>query len=154
VSASPGSADRAWRLAGALCGLVVALDQACKGLVEANLYPGERVDVLGPISLHLVHNRGIAFGLGGDGGGVLVAFAIISLVFIGWLFSRDTGRPGMWVAIGLLSGGALGNLADRVREGAVTDYVDILSWPAFNLADLAITAGVVLLALSYLGPTR
>jgi signal peptidase II len=60
----------------------------------------------------------------------------------------------MWVAIGLLAGGALGNLSDRVRDGAVTDYVDFLSWPSFNLADVAITAGVVLLALSYLGTTR
>jgi signal peptidase II len=154
VSASSGSAERAWRLAGVLCGLVVAIDQGCKALVEANLYPGEQVDVLGPLTLNLVHNRGIAFGLGGDGGGLLVAFAIVSLVFIGWLFSRDPTRPGMWVAIGLLAGGALGNLADRVRDGAVTDYVDLLSWPSFNLADVAITAGVVLLALSYLGTSR
>ena len=56
----------------------------------------------------------------------------------------------MWVAVGLLAGGALGNLADRVRAGAVTDYVDFLSWPPFNLADVAITLGVVVLALSYM----
>jgi signal peptidase II len=141
-------------MAGALCGLVVAVDQASKGLVEANLYPGERVDVLGPLSLHLVHNRGIAFGLAGDGGAFLVVFAIASLAFIVWLFSRDPGRPGMWVAIGLLAGGALGNLADRIRADAVTDFIDFLSWPPFNLADVAITAGVALLAFSYLGASR
>jgi signal peptidase II len=145
---------RAWRLAGALCGLVVAVDQAVKAVVEANLYPGEHVDVLGPLALTLAHNRGVAFGLAGDGGGVLVAFALGSLLFIGWLFSRDSGRPWMWVAVGLLAGGALGNLADRVRADAVTDYIDILSWPPFNLADVSITLGVALLALSLVGDHR
>jgi signal peptidase II len=57
----------------------------------------------------------------------------------------------MWVAVGLLAGGALGNLADRIRAEAVTDYVDIFSWPPFNLADVSITLGVVLLALSLTG---
>ena len=139
---------RAWRLAGALCGLVVALDQGVKAVVESNLFPGEHVDVLGPIGLTLAHNTRVAFGLAGDGGGLLVAFALGSLLFIGWLFSRDPTRPWMWVAVGLLAGGALGNLADRIRAEAVTDYVDIFSWPPFNLADVSITLGVVLLALS------
>ena len=66
---------RAWRLAGALCG----------------------------IGLTLAHNEGVAFGLAGDGGGLLVAFALGSLIFIGWLFSRDPTRPWMWVAVGLLA---------------------------------------------------
>ena len=56
----------------------------------------------------------------------------------------------MWVAIGLLAGGAVGNLADRVRAGAVTDFIDLPPWPPFNLADVAITAGVLLLVLIYL----
>lgn len=144
-----GRRDRPWRLAGALCGIVVALDQGAKALVEAQLYPGEHVDVLGPLGLTLAHNRGIAFGLAGDGGALLIAFTVASLVFIGWLFGREPERPGMWVAVGLLVGGALGNLADRIRADAVTDYVDVLSWPPFNLADVAITAGVVLLALGF-----
>jgi signal peptidase II len=139
---------RSWRLAGALCGLVVALDQGVKAVVEAHLYPGEHVDILGPIGLTLAHNEGVAFGLAGDGGGLLVAFALGSLIFIGWLFSRDPTRPWMWVAVGLLAGGALGNLADRIRAEAVTDYIDIFSWPPFNLADVSITLGVFLLALS------
>jgi signal peptidase II len=57
----------------------------------------------------------------------------------------------MWIAVGLLAGGALGNLIDRVRAEAVTDYVDVLGWPPFNLADVAITLGVLVLALSYIG---
>ena len=103
--------------------------------------PGEHVDVLGPLGLTLAHNRGVAFGLAGGGGGRLVALRrSAALVFVGCLFARNPTRPGMWVAVGLLAGGALGNLADRIRAGAVTDYVDIGSWPPFNLADVAITA--------------
>lgn len=146
---SPGGA-RAWRRAGALCGIVVALDQAAKALVEANLVPGEQVDVLGPLSIVLAHNSGIAFGLAAAGGALLVAVTAVALLALGLLFARDRDRPGMWLAVGLLGGGALGNLADRVRAGEVTDYVDFLSWPPFNLADVAITAGVLLLLLIYL----
>lgn len=141
---------RAWRFAGALCGLVVVLDQAAKALVERNLVPGEDVEVLGPIELTLAHNTGVAFGLAGGGGARLVLLTAVALVVIGYVFSRDPTRPGLWVAAGLLAGGALGNLADRIRTGSVTDYVQIGSWPAFNLADVAVTAGVIVLALSYL----
>jgi len=144
------SRARAWRLAAALCGLLVAADQGVKALVEANLYTGEQVEVLGPLDLTLTHNSGVAFGLADGNGVLLVGFVLLSLLFLGWLFARDPTRPGMWVAIGLLAGGALGNLADRIRADAVTDYVDLLSWPPFNLADVAITVGVALLAYSYL----
>lgn len=149
-----GSGSRAWGLAGALCALVVILDQAAKAAVEANLVPGEKVDVLGPLTLTLAHNDGVAFGLASGGGLALVALTIAALVFVGVLFARDPTRPGMWLAIGLLAGGALGNLIDRVRAGEVTDYVDVLSWPPFNLADVAITLGVLVLALSYLAEDR
>jgi signal peptidase II len=145
---------RAWRLAGALCGLVVVLDQAAKALVEDHLVPGEQVNVLGPLDLTLAHNRGVAFGLASGGGATLIAVTIAALLFVGVLFARNPTRPGMWVAVGLLAGGALGNLADRVRADAVTDYVAFLSWPPFNLADAAITLGVVVLALSYLREAR
>lgn len=140
---------RAWSLAGALCGVVFAADQGAKAAIEANLVPGEVVEVLGPLSLTLSHNRGVAFGLAGGGGVVLVLLAALALGVIGYLFARSATRPGMWVAAGLLAGGALGNLADRVRADEVTDYIDIGSWPAFNLADVAITCGVVLLVLLY-----
>lgn len=141
---------RAWSLAGALCGLLFLADQAAKAAVEAHLVPGEQVDVLGPLELTLSHNRGVAFGLAGGAGGGLVLTSLLALAVIGYLFARNPGRPGMWVAVGLVAGGALGNLADRVRADAVTDYIDIGSWPAFNLADIAISCGVVLLVLLYL----
>lgn len=145
---------RAWRRAGALCLLVLVLDQAAKALIEANLVPGERVDVLGPLTLTLAHNRGVAFGLASNGGEALIALTVVALIFVSVLFARDPARPGMWVAVGLLVGGALGNLTDRVRVGEVTDYVDVLSWPPFNLADVSITLGVFALALVYIREER
>jgi signal peptidase II len=141
---------RAWALAGALCGLVFAADQAAKAAIEAHLVPGEIVDVLGPLSLTLSHNRGVAFGLAGGAGAGLILVTLLALGALGCLFARSPTRPGMWVAMGLLAGGALGNLADRVRADAVTDFVDIGSWPPFNVADVSITCGVVLLVLLYL----
>lgn len=145
-----GTAARAWRRAVALCGIVMALDQGAKGLVESQLVPGQHVDVLGPLELTLSHNRGIAFGLASNGGEALIALTMGALALLVVLFARNPARPGMWAAIGLLGGGALGNLADRVRADAVTDYVDFLSWPPFNLADVSITVGVLMLALIYL----
>lgn len=142
--------SRAWRFAGALCGLVVVLDQAAKAAVEANLAPGQNVEVVGPLELTLSHNRGVAFGLASGGGALLVVLVAAALVFVGYLLARNPTRPWIWVAVGLLAGGALGNLADRLRDGAVTDYVSVLSWPPFNLADVAITVGVALLAWSFL----
>lgn len=141
---------RAWRLAGVLCGLVVVLDQATKALVESRLVPGQDVEVLGPLELTLSHNSGVAFGLASGGGARLVLLTAVALAVIAFVFSRNPTRPGMWVAAGLLAGGALGNLADRIRVDAVTDYIAIASWPAFNVADIAVTAGVLLLAFSYL----
>jgi signal peptidase II len=141
---------RAWALAGALAAVVLVADQVAKVVVEAQLVPGEQVDVLGPLGLTLAHNRGVAFGLAGGAGLPLILVSLLALGVVAYLFARDPFRPGMWVAAGLLSGGAVGNLVDRVRAGEVTDYVDVLSWPPFNLADMAITAGVLVLAYIYL----
>jgi signal peptidase II len=145
---------RAWLRAGALCLLVVALDQGAKAAIEAHLQTAEKVHVLGPLDLTLAHNSGVAFGLASGGGIALVALTLVALAFVGVLFARDPGRSWMWVAVGLLAGGAFGNLIDRVRADAVTDFIAVLSWPPFNLADTAITLGVVVLALSYMSEPR
>jgi signal peptidase II len=144
------AASRAWWLAGGLCALVVAADQAAKAAIEADLVPGEQIDVLGPLGLTLSHNRGVAFGLAGGAGAPLIAITLAALGVVAYLFARNPSRPGMWVATGLLAGGAIGNLVDRVRADAVTDFVDLAPWPPFNLADVAITAGALLLVLLYL----
>jgi len=141
---------RAWALAAALCGLVFAADQAAKAAIEAHMVIGEYVEVAGPLELTLSHNRGVAFGLAGGAGVKLVLTTALALAVIGYLFARNPQRPGMWVAAGLLAGGALGNLADRIRADAVTDFVAVGSWPPFNLADVSITLGVLLIVFLYL----
>ncbi len=144
------AAARAWLLALALATLVLAADQIAKAAIEANLVVGEHVDVLGPLALTLAHNRGVAFGIAGGAGAPLVLLTLAALGVVVYLFARNPLRPWMWVATGLLAGGAFGNLVDRIRADSVTDYVDLPSWPPFNLADVAITVGVVLLVFLYL----
>lgn len=141
---------RAWRLALVVSGLVVALDQALKALIEANLVLGQDEGFIGPVELTYVRNEGVAFGLAGDGGIPVLILGLVALGVMIAVFAHSADRPGMWVAMGLLAGGALGNLADRVRIDGVIDYIDFPAWPAFNFADIAITVGVALLALSLL----
>lgn len=141
---------RAWCLAGALGAIVVAVDQAAKAAIEAHLVPGQDVDVFGPLGLTLSHNQGVAFGLAGGAGAPLIVLTLAALGVVAYLFARNPTRPGIWVATGLVAGGAIGNLTDRIRADAVTDFVDLPPWPPFNLADVAITAGVVLLVFLYL----
>jgi signal peptidase II len=143
-------ATRAWGLAGAICAVVALLDQVAKAVIEDQIVLGEKVDVLGPLKLTLSHNEGVAFGLAGGSGAPLVAVTILALGVVLYLFSRNPARPMMWIATGLLAGGAIGNLIDRVRAGAVTDFIELPHWPPFNLADCAISAGVILLVFIYL----
>jgi signal peptidase II len=141
---------RAWALAGVVCALVVAADQAAKAAIEAHLVPGQYEKVLGPLELTLSHNNGVAFGLAGGAGVKLILTTAVALAVIGYLFARNPQRPGMWLAVGLVAGGAIGNLADRIRHDAVTDFIAVGSWPPFNLADVSITLGVLLLVYLYL----
>lgn len=141
---------RAWSLAGVVCGLVFAADQAAKAAIEAHLVPGQYEELLVPLELTLSHNRGVAFGLAGGAGVKLVVVTAVALGVIGFIFSRNPQRPGMWLAVGLIAGGAIGNLADRIRADAVTDFIAVGSWPPFNFADIAITLGVVLLVFLYM----
>lgn len=144
------AAKRAWLLAGLLAALVLALDQAAKAIAESEIAIGEQIEVLGPLEFTLTHNRGVAFGLAGGAGAPLVLVTFVALGAVLYLFSRNPARPWMWVAVGLLAGGAVGNLVDRIRLGHVTDFIDLPPWPPFNLADVAITFGVILLVILYL----
>lgn len=132
-------------LAGVLCAMVLLLDQITKALIEDHLVPGQHVDGVGPFSLTYSHNNGVAFGLAGGGGALLVLLTVAALGVLAWWFNRNSTRPLAWVAAGLVAGGALGNLSDRVLSGSVTDFVDVSAWPPFNVADVAITCGVALL---------
>jgi signal peptidase II len=133
---------------------VVAADQAVKALVRSTIDRGDEVDLILGIQLVNVRNRGIAFGMFSDGGVLLVLFALAALVALLVFFARHRDRPLVWLPTGLLIGGALGNLIDRTVEGAVTDFVDLPLWPAFNLADVAITFGVLSLLYVLEGPPR
>lgn len=144
----------AWLRVTGVAGIVVLADQASKQIAISGL--AERPPVRLPLGFELdyVTNTGIAFGLFEDGTGAVTAVTVLALaLLLGW-FAFDPLRPALWVAVGLLSGGALGNLADRVRDGAVIDFLDPPLWPAFNLADVAITAGVVLLLITYTRPSE
>ncbi len=134
--------------AGLLAVSVVVLDQAAKALVTDRIQPGELVHVLGPLDLTVAHNDGVAFGLAGGGGILVILLASVALVALGAFIASAPESNLTWVAGGLILGGAAGNLIDRVRIGHVTDFILFPSWPAFNLADCAITVGVVLLAIS------
>jgi signal peptidase II len=136
-------ATAAWCLACATLGATVALDQSLKALVVSGLRPGERDSVLPGIDLTLIRNEGVAFGAFDDGGTVIVIGTAAALVLLVGYFALHAARPWLWLPVGVLLGGAFGNLADRVREGAVIDYVDPVFWPAFNLADAAIVVGLL-----------
>jgi signal peptidase II len=132
----------------AACGVVVAVDQGTKALVTSLVDRGDRVEVLPFLAFENVRNKGVAFGLGGDISAALIAGTIVVLVgLLVFLALRGDGGWLVWLPAALLLGGAIGNLADRVRDGAVTDFIDLPLWPTFNLADVAITAGVLLLLL-------
>lgn len=140
--------------AGALAVGVVAVDQLTKALVRDGLMRGERRDLIAGIDLVNVRNSGIAFGLFEDGGTVLVVGTALALLALVIFFVTHTGRPFVWLPTGLLLGGAIGNLVDRAFEGSVTDFVKFPHFPAFNVADAAITFGVVALIFVLEGPPR
>jgi len=124
---------------------VLVLDQVSKALVRANVEPGSRDGLLPGVDLVNTRNTGVAFSLFEDSGAVLIVFTIVAMVAVVAFFLTRPERPGAWLPTGLLLGGAIGNLIDRVRDGGVTDFIDLPRWPAFNVADMAITAGVVVL---------
>ena len=145
----------------ALGGGVVVVDQVTKSVVLSHLAAGTHIDIVdGFVTLTLVMNPGLAFGLlGGVPSGwrwlvaVLSVAALIVLARVALRVLPEGGRLDR-IAIGLIFGGAIGNLIDRIRFGAVVDFVDLhvrgYHWPAFNVADSAITVGVVLLAIRLL----
>ena len=136
----------------AIAAVVLVLDQATKWLASVRLDMGRPVTVIGDLlRLTLVHNTGAAFGLFP---GSRVPFIIISLLAIGvvlYLFLRESYRGlGNRILLGCILGGAVGNLVDRIRLGWVVDFIDVgigsARWPVFNVADSAVTLGVIFLA--------
>ncbi len=153
LPASPvGPREGGWARVAATTGVVVGLDQATKQLAISSVAPGRSENVFFGLELTNTRNTGVAFGAFA-GGGALVA-VLIGLALIGLVayFTTHARTPYLWLPTGMLLGGALGNLADRARDGAVIDFVDPSFWPAFNLADASIVLGV--LALFYVAERR
>lgn len=124
----------------------VVADQLTKQVVGRTLDFGESVDIVGPFSIHHVQNSGIAFGLFGSRTAIVIAVTAIAVGAMVVFFARSGRRhPLLPVALGLVLGGSIANLIDRVRLGYVTDFLDLVAWPAFNLADTFIVVGVAIL---------
>jgi signal peptidase II len=121
-------------------------DQLTKGIVSGNLALDDGVHVAGPFSIHHVQNSGIAFGLFSSATPIVI---VLTMLAVGWMllfFARSGSRhPILPAALGLVIGGSVSNLIDRVRVGHVTDFLDFRYWPAFNLADSFIVVGVTIL---------
>ncbi len=158
VPAEPAGPAPRWRVFVAVAVAVVVLDQLTKAWLVARLAPGQSMDVLGEW-LRLVHgqNTGALFGLFRDSA---AGFAAVSIVVIGailWYESRSGGTRFVSLALGLLFGGALGNLADRLRLGYVVDFVDAgigtLRFWTFNVADASISLAIVLLLAASVWPS-
>ncbi len=145
---------RGWARAAATVLAVVALDQLTKFAANSAIDRGDSVNVFFGLDLTNTRNNGVAFGfLGGSGGvvGALIAVALVGLVV--W-FALNAAREWLWLPVGLLLGGAIGNLIDRAREGAVIDFIDPMWWPAFNVADMCIVVGVLAMLYVMEGPAR
>jgi signal peptidase II len=137
-----------------LAGVVIVLDQISKGMVLAALRPGDSVYVAPFFNWVLTFNRGAAFSFLSDAGGwqrwFFTVLALGVSVWIVAMLRRHAGEFRLSLALTMILGGALGNVIDRIRFGAVVDFVQWhaagYAWPAFNVADSAITLGAVLLA--------
>jgi signal peptidase II len=139
-------AVRAWGRVVLVAAAVVVADQATKALVRATIDRGDREAVLPGVEIVHTQNSGVAFGALSGGGAIVTVVVALALVALLGYFATHVRRPLFWLPTGLLLGGAVGNVIDRVRAGAVTDFVQLpLGFPAFNVADMCITAGVLVL---------
>jgi signal peptidase II len=143
-----------WLRAALVTALVVVADQLSKAAIRNSIVPGETRSVLPGVQFVNTRNQGVAFGfLPGRHLAVSLLVGAALLVLLVY-FARHLDKPLIWLPTGMLLGGAVGNIVDRLRAGSVTDFVKFpLGWPPFNLADASITIGVLLLFLIIEGPT-
>ena len=134
---------RAWLRAGLVFAAVVVLDQVTKAIVRSSIPRGSSEKFFLGINFVNTRNTGVAFGLLSGGGAVVVVIIAVALVALAAYFATHADKPLLWLPTGLLLGGAVGNLLDRLRGDAVTDFIDLPLWPPFNVADMAITFGVL-----------
>ena len=138
-----------------IAGTAILADQLTKAIVVAQLPLGDTAVTIGPFSIHHVQNSGIAFGLFADSTSAVIALTAVAVGAMLVFFARTGQRhPLVPIALGLVIGGSVANLLDRVRLGHVTDFLDFAYWPAFNLADTFIVVGVGLLFASFVAADR
>ena len=133
----------------------LAADQLTKQIVVTQLGLGESVHVVGPLYIRHVNNPGIAFGLFSSWASIVTFLTAGAVLWMLFYFAKSGARhPIFPVALGLLIGGSLSNLADRLRLGYVVDFIDISRWPTFNLADTFIVVGVASLLIALVEAER
>jgi signal peptidase II len=143
---SLGAGPAQWLALLVVATAAVFADQLTKQIIGRTLAVGESVDILGPFSIHHVENSGIAFGFFSSRTTVVIAITAVAVAWMVWFFARAGRRhPVLPVGLGLVLGGSIANLVDRIRLGRVTDFLDFDAWPAFNLADTFIVVGVTVL---------
>lgn len=137
-----------WLRAALVLVLVVAADQLSKHAVNADIAQGEERKLFPGVELVNTRNHGVAFGFLPGSHTIVTGLIAIALIALLVYFALHSREPLVWLPTGMLLGGAIGNVLDRVRSGSVTDFVKLpLGWPPFNLADMSITLGVLLLFL-------
>lgn len=132
----------AFARAALVAAVVVVLDQVTKSLVRANIPLGDHDKFLPGVTLVHDRNTGVAFTLFAGGGALVLVVTFAALALLIGYFAMRPDRPLLWLPTGMLVGGAIGNLIDRIANGAVTDFIKLPHWPAFNVADMSITFGV------------
>lgn len=138
--------------AAAVAAVVLIVDRITKHAVVTGIPVGEVHKFLPAVNLVHVQNTGVAFSLFSGGGTLVLALTVAALAALVVYFVRRPARRGLWVPTGLLVGGAVGNLIDRIAHGSVTDFIQLPAWPAFNVSDIAITIGVLALVYVLEGP--
>jgi signal peptidase II len=151
---SPTSRRVAFARALGVVVLVLVLDRITKHLVVSGIAVGDVHKFLPGINLVHVRNSGVAFGFFAGGGALVLVLTLTALGVLVVYFALRPQRPLLWLPTGLLVGGAIGNLIDRVSSGSVTDFIKLPFWPAFNVSDMAITFGVLALLYVLEGPRK
>jgi signal peptidase II len=154
ATATPRARAVAFGRAGALALVIIGIDQLTKHLIRTGLAVGETRKFFVGIQIVHVRNTGVAFSLFSGGGSLVLVITLVALALLVGYLGRRPERPWLWLPTGLLIGGAIGNLIDRLAHGAVTDFIKLPAWPAFNVADVAITFGVLTLLWVLEGPHR
>ncbi len=134
--------------------LVVVVDRITKHAVVSSIAVGDVNKFLPGVKLVHVRNSGVAFGFFSGGGVLVLVLTLAALSALVVYFVLRPQRPLLWLPTGLLVGGALGNLIDRLSHGSVTDFIKLPFWPAFNVSDMAITFGVLALLWVLEGPRK